>query len=99
MGKREKVLYKNMNNQEIETKEISEKETKTRKRKLLTDPDSCWAKCKVCLEPGNIENLIRHGIPIKNLAGVVVNSAFEYVYFCGESCKNLFSLNDNLRQV
>jgi len=30
-----------MNNQEIETKEINEKEVKVRKRKLLTDPDSC----------------------------------------------------------
>ena len=63
---------------------------KTRKRKLLTDPDRLKVDCKVCKETGNPENLIRHGIPIKNLAGVVLNGAFEYVYFCSESCKGLF---------
>jgi len=79
-----------MNNQEIETKEINEKEVKVRKRKLLTDPDSCWAKCKVCLEVGNLENLIRHTIAVKNSAGVELYKAFEYVYFCSENCQGLF---------
>jgi len=65
-------------------------ESSKRKRKILTEPERIHAKCKVCLEPGNLENMIRHGIPIKNLAGVVVNSAFEYVYFCGENCQGLF---------
>ena len=79
-----------MDNQEIENKELTEKQPETRKRKLLTASVILWAKCKVCLEPGNLENLIRHGIAIKNEAGVVLNGAFEYVYFCGESCKGLF---------
>lgn len=61
-----------------------------RKRKILTDPERIWTSCQVCKEVGNPENLIRHGIPIKNLAGVVLNSAFEYVYFCSENCKGLF---------
>ena len=68
---------------------IPEESTK-RKRKILTDPDRIFAKCQVCQEPGNLDNMIRHGIPIKNLAGVVVNSASEYVYFCGENCQGLF---------
>ena len=63
---------------------------KTRKRKLLTDPERIHAKCKVCKEAGNLENLIRHRIPVKNLAGVELYGAFEYVYFCSESCKGLF---------
>jgi len=63
---------------------------KTRKRKLLTDSVSLWAKCKVCKEAGNLENLIRHRIPIKHLAGIELYGAFEYVYFCSENCKGLF---------
>ena len=88
-----------MNNQETENKELGEKETKTRKRKLLTDPERIQAECKACKEPGNLENLIRYQLPVKNLVGVVLNNAFEYVYFCSENCKELFSLNDNMRQV
>ena len=79
-----------MDNQEIESKEISEKETKTRKRKLLTESATLWAKCKVCLERGNLENLIRHGIPVKNELGIELYKAFRYVYFCSENCKGLF---------
>jgi hypothetical protein len=79
-----------MNNQAIETKAPNEKETKPRKRKLLTDSATLWAKCKVCLEPGNLENLIEHRIPAKNLEGVVVNGGFKHVYFCSENCKGLF---------
>jgi len=79
-----------LNNQETETKELTEKQPETRKRKLLTVSATLWAKCKVCKEAGNLENLIRHGISIKNKVGVELYGAFEYVYFCGESCKGLF---------
>jgi hypothetical protein len=82
-----------MDSQEIESKELTEKQPETRKRKLLTASVILWAKCKVCLEPGNLENLIRHGIPIKNSLGVVLHGASEYVYFCSESCKGLFKNN------
>jgi len=83
-----------MDNQETEIKTLTEETSKTRKRKLLTDPEGIRASCKVCKEVGNLDNLIRHGIPAKNLAGIVLNGAFEYVYFCSESCKGLFSLNN-----
>jgi len=79
-----------MNNQEIETKELTEETPKTRKRKLLTDPTSLWTRCKVCQEPGNLENLISHKLPVKNEAGIELYGSFNYVYFCGESCKGLF---------
>jgi len=79
-----------MNSQEIETKELNEKEPKARKRKLLTNPESLWAKCKVCLEAGNLENMIRHAVAVKNELGVELYQAFRYVYFCGENCKGLF---------
>jgi hypothetical protein len=79
-----------MDNSEKEIKELTLETPKTRKRKILTDPERIRAKCKTCKEPGNLDNLIRHGIPVKNLAGVVLYGAFEYVYFCGESCKGLF---------
>ncbi len=76
----------NPNNQET----LSLETPKNRKRKILTEPERVHAKCKVCSEPGNLENLIRQGIPIKNSVGVVLHGAFEYVYFCSESCKGLF---------
>jgi len=79
-----------MDNQEVESKELTEETPKTRKRKLLTESVTLWAKCKVCLEPGNLENLVRHQLPVKNLAGVELYKAFEYVYFCSENCKGLF---------
>jgi len=41
-----------------EIKELIQEQPKTRKKKLLTDSESLWAKCKVCLEVGNLENLI-----------------------------------------
>lgn len=63
---------------------------KPRKRKLLTDPEGIRANCKVCKEVGNLDNLIRHGIPVKNELGVELYGAFEYVYFCSESCKGVF---------
>ena len=40
---------------------IPEESTK-RKRKILTEPERIYAKCKVCLEPGNLDNMIRHGL-------------------------------------
>ncbi len=79
-----------MDKQEKETKELTEEQTKTRKRKLLIDPNGLWAKCKVCKEAGNLERLIRHEIPIKNEAGVEWYGSFRYVYFCSESCQGLF---------
>jgi len=81
-----------MNNQEIEVKDLTEEQPKTRKRKILTDPERIRTHCKVCKEPGNLENMIRHGIPVKILLGVELYSAFEYVYFCSESCQGLFSI-------
>ena len=78
-----------MNNQEPEPKNLTEEEPKTRKRKLLTDPEGIRASCKVCKEFGNLDNLIRHGIPVKNKLGVELYKAFEYVYFCSEACKGL----------
>lgn len=87
-----------MNSQETEkeklTVETLTSETpKPRKRKLLTDSATLWAKCKVCKEAGNLENLIRHQLPVKNLAGIELCGAFEYVYFCSENCRGLFIVN------
>jgi hypothetical protein len=84
-----------MNEQE---KLLIPEESSKRKRKILTDPERIWTSCKVCKEVGNLENLIRHGIPIKNLAGVVLNSAFEYVYFCSENCKGVY-INHEMSQM
>ena len=81
-----------MDNQEQEPKDLTEEQPKTRKRKILTDPERIRTNCKVCKEPGNLENMIRHGIPVKNLLGVELYSAFEYIYFCSEACKGLFSI-------
>lgn len=77
-----------MNNQP-ELKELTEETTK-RKRKLLTDPERIKTKCQVCKEAGNLENLIRHQITVKNELGVELYGAFRYVYFCSEACRGLF---------
>jgi len=82
-----------MNNQETETKELTPEQSKIRKRKILTNPEGIRSSCKVCKEVGNLENLIRHGIPVKNLAGVELYGSFEYVYFCSENCKGVFLLS------
>ena len=79
-----------MNNQETETQELTEEQTKTRKRKLLIDSGGLRAKCKACQEVGNLDRLIRHRIPVKNEAGVELYKAFEYVYFCSEACQGLW---------
>lgn len=78
-----------MNSQEIESKELTPEQPK-RKKKILTDPERVRANCRMCKEPGNLENLIRHGIPVKNSAGVELFGAFEYVYFCSEDCRGMF---------
>ena len=74
-----------------EIKTLLEESPKGKKRKLLTSLDNCWAKCQVCKEAGNLENLIRQGIPIKSSVGLVIHGAFRYVYFCTESCQGLFN--------
>ena len=81
-----------MNNPE-EIKTLPEESPKPRKRKLLNNPESCWAKCQACKEPGNLENLIRQQLPVKNSQAVELYQAFSYVYFCGESCQGLFKDN------
>jgi len=83
----------NMNNQESPLIPEESKERTKRKRKLLTDPESLWAKCKTCKEPGNLENLIRHKLEVKDSRGVILYGAFEYVYFCSESCRGLFIIS------
>jgi hypothetical protein len=68
---------------------ISEESTK-RKRKILTDPERLFAKCEVCKEAGNLDNMVRKQIAIKDLRGVELYGAFNYLYFCGENCQGLF---------
>jgi len=68
---------------------IPEESTK-RKRKILTDPERMFVKCWVCKEPGNLDNMIRHGLEVKDSREVVLYGSFEYVYFCSENCKGLF---------
>lgn len=68
-------------------------ESAKRKRKLLTDPNKLWAKCQVCQEAGNLENMLRKPIPVKDLRGVELYLNFYYVYFCSENCWGLFALN------
>ena len=75
-----------MNEKELLIPEESPK----RKRKILTDPDKLWASCKVCQEAGNLENMVRKEITVKDNRGVELFRAFEYVYFCSESCQGLF---------
>ena len=82
-----------MNDQEKETKELALETSKTRKRKILTDPERIWTKCHTCKEAGNLENMIRHGLEVKDSRGVVLYGAFRYVYLCSENCKGLFGLN------
>jgi len=66
-------------------------ENSKRKRKILTEPEKIHAKCKVCLEPGNLENMIRKQITTKNSQGVELYGAFNYLYFCSENCEGLFN--------
>lgn len=79
-------IKENMNKKELL---IPEESTK-RKRKILTDPDKLWASCKVCKEAGNLENMVRKEITVKDNRGVELHGAFEYVYFCSDSCYGLF---------
>lgn len=68
------------------TKTLTEESLKTRKKKLLISLDNCWAKCQACQEAGNLENLIRHQLPVKDSVGVEFYGAFRYVYFCSTTC-------------
>ena len=61
-------------------------ENSKRKRKILTEPERIHAKCKICLEPGNLENMIRKQIATKNSQGVELYGSFNYLYFCSENC-------------
>lgn len=72
-----------MNEKELLIAEESNK----RRRKILTDPERMFAKCKQCSEPGNLENMIRVQFPVKNLAGVELYGAFRFIYYCSEYCK------------
>jgi hypothetical protein len=87
-----------MENQESEKDKITSETltpeaSTTRKRKILTDPDRVKTKCRVCLEPGNLENMISHRMPIKNSAGVELYGCFEYIYLCSENCRGVFLLS------
>jgi hypothetical protein len=77
-----------MNDQESS---LISKESTKRKRKILTDPERIRASCQVCKEAGNLENMIRKQIPIKDSRGVELYGAFNYLYFCSDSCHGLWS--------
>lgn len=77
-----------MPNEESAQQSLTEESNK-RKRKLLTSLDNCWAKCQVCQEAGNLENLIRYQIAVKNSVGVEFYGGFNYVYFCSVVCQGL----------
>jgi hypothetical protein len=64
------VIYLYMENQNS-TPPINNGE-KTRKRKLLTDPERMGARCRVCQEPGNVENMLWQKIPLKDSQGQVI---------------------------
>jgi hypothetical protein len=64
--------------------------SKTRKRKLLTNPESLWTSCRACKEPGNLENMVYQRLSLKDQEGKEIFGAFEGVYFCSESCQRLF---------
>lgn len=66
-------------------------ESPKRRRKILTDPERMFAKCKNCFEPGNLDNMIRVQLPVKNLVGVELYGAFNFVYFCSDNCQGLFN--------
>jgi hypothetical protein len=77
-----------MNNSIIPT--LTEEVSK-RKRKILTDPERIFACCQVCKEPGNLENMLRKQIPVKDERGVELYRGFNYVYLCSENCLGLFN--------
>ena len=72
--------------------ELTQETPKTRKRKLLTDPESLWTNCRVCKEPGNLENMLYQKIAFKDQAGIELYGCFKGVYFCSENCKGLFNV-------
>jgi len=69
---------------------LTEETSKTRKRKLLTDPESLWTSCRACKEPGNLENMVYQRLALKDQEGKEIFGAFEGVYFCSDSCQRLF---------
>jgi len=69
---------------------LTEETSKTRKRKLLTDPERMWTSCRVFKEPGNLENMVYQRLSLKDQEGKEIFGAFEGVYFCSESCQRLF---------
>lgn len=72
------------------TTKLTEETPKTRKRKLLTDPESMWTSCQVCKEPGNIDNMVYHKLALKDQEGKELYGCFERTYFCSENCRGLF---------
>ena len=70
---------------------LTEETSKTRKRKLLTDSERMWTSCRVCKEPGNIENMVYQKIGLKDQNGKELYGCFEGVYFCSENCQGLFT--------
>jgi hypothetical protein len=60
-------------------------------KKILTDPEKMWTRCKVCKEPGNLENMIWQKIPKKDHHGKALYGSFEGIYFCSENCQHLFN--------
>lgn len=82
-----------MENQAPPNLEIAEKATETtkRKRKLLNDPERMWAECRVCKEPGNLENMLYLKVPFSDSQNQVLYGCFEGIYFCSENCQGLFT--------
>jgi len=64
-------------------------ETK-RKRKL--DLNSLWAKCRLCKEPGNLENMLYLKVAFADSQNKVLHGCYEGVYFCSEICQEKFKL-------
>ena len=79
-----------MNENQAVTNKLTEETPKTRKKKLLTDPERMWTSCRVCKEPGNLENMVYQRLALKDQEGKEIFGAFEGVYFCSESCQRLF---------
>lgn len=64
--KLEPLLELSLINKKLMNEENKELIQEPPKRKKKLDLTELWAKCKTCLEPHNIENLILHKQPIKN---------------------------------
>jgi len=62
-----------------------------RKKKILNNLERMWTKCRNCLEPGNLENMIRQPISVKNSLGIKLFGAFYYFYYCSLNCQGLLT--------